>query len=114
NIELETRDSYIAVNKMDGELVSFKKIESDEVIKLYADDDFERQDIVITQYNVGLDNLNLIYVYSYGGIAPGTVIISKAEQEIQVIDWANRKLGFPFLKLGLLISSPGPLLANNH
>ena len=114
NIELETRDSYIAVNKMDGELVSFKKIESDEVIKLYADDDFERQDIVITQYNIGLDNLNLIYVYSYGGIAPGTVIISKAEQEIQVIDWANRKLGFPFLKLGLLISSPGPLLANNH
>ena len=110
NTELETRYSYIAVNKMDGELVSFKKIEADEDIKFYADDDFERQDFVITQYNIGLGNLNLIYAYSYGGIVPGTVFISKGEQAIQLYDWPERKLEFPLLKLDLVITAPSALL----
>lgn len=114
SVDKEVMDSYIAINKMDGELVSFKKIEMDEDGKFYAEDDFERQDFVITQYNIGRENIYFfIDASSYAGIVPGTVFKSKEEQQFLVNNYPIAKLEKPYLQSDLLISSPSePVMYN--
>jgi len=115
SVDKEVMDSYIAVNKMDGELVSFKKIETDEDGKFYAEDDFERQDFVITQYNIGRQSiLFFIDAHSYAGIVPGTVFKSKEEQQFLVYNYPIAKQERPYLQSDLLISSPSEPVVYNQ
>ncbi|MGW9686848.1 hypothetical protein [Flagellimonas sp. 2504JD1-5] len=72
-------DLYVAINLLEtGELIAYKKLSASENTKFYASDDFEKQDLVITEYGIRKD-FNFYTANSYANIAPGTIRLSPSE-----------------------------------
>ncbi|TAI49409.1 hypothetical protein [Flagellimonas allohymeniacidonis] len=76
-----TTEAYLAINNLEGELVMFQKIESEEDGILYAPDGFERQNFVLTRYLVRDSPGDFLILDSFGGIEPGTFLLSEEEVE---------------------------------
>ncbi|WP_420319848.1 hypothetical protein [Flagellimonas sp.] len=73
-------DVYVAINLLEtGELIAFRKINTSEDTRFYASDDFEKQDLAITEYFIG-KNDNYHSAHSYANIAPGTIRLAGSER----------------------------------
>ncbi len=72
---------FISANKMTGELLTNVEVFKDfENVKLYADDDFTKQPIIISSYvMLGADNLVFSEIKSIANIEPGTDLITFQE-----------------------------------
>ncbi|GMN05069.1 hypothetical protein MTsPCn5_04570 [Croceitalea sp. MTPC5] len=68
---------FISANKMTGELITTVEVFRDfEIVKLYADDDFTEQPIVVTSYvMLGENNLVISEIKSIASITPGTDLV---------------------------------------
>lgn len=76
----ELFDFYLAINKMgSGELVTSRQIIDNEDLVFYADDDFEKENLVITEYQLG-KNSNFHVGNSQAGLKPGTVRLTSGER----------------------------------
>jgi len=76
-------DVYLSVNFDDGALYKYQQIETDEDGKFYADDDFERQDFIVSLYRISNPitiNYNYYYIYSFSDIAPGTELLTTTQR----------------------------------
>ncbi len=76
-----TIDYYLTLNTMAGSLITSQKIESDEELLFYADDGFERQDIIATLFLI-FSNPNTFprsFVISYGDVPAGTRTLNNTE-----------------------------------
>jgi len=72
-------DSYVAINLAEsGELIAFRKISTLEDSSFYADDDFIKQDLIITRFSMSR-NVGFYLARSYSGVAPGTSRLSHFE-----------------------------------
>jgi len=68
----ESIESYVAINLLEsGALIANKKINSIEDADFYADDDFVKQDLIVTHYSLS-KNTGFHLARSYAPIAPGT------------------------------------------
>ncbi|MFS4454507.1 hypothetical protein [Maribacter sp. 2304DJ31-5] len=72
---------FMSANKMSGELITNVEVFKDfENVKLYADDNFTEQPIIITSYvMLGSDNLVFSEIKSIANIEPGTDLIKFQE-----------------------------------
>lgn len=71
---------YFSVNTMDGELISFAPVNRKlEIVKLYADDDFTPQPIVVTSYRLQPEAIYRASLTSIGDIQPGTDLVKYQE-----------------------------------
>lgn len=69
----ESVESYVAINASEsGELIDFRKMNGPEDASFYASDDFQKKELVITQYSLG-KNSNAYLARSYAGVSPGTI-----------------------------------------
>lgn len=76
-------DLFLSVNFDDGTLYKSKRIETDEDGTFYADDDFERQDFIVSLYRISNPitiNYNYYDIYSFSDIAPGTELLSTTQR----------------------------------
>ena len=76
-------DNYIAVNEFDGTLIEYRKIENlDEPVEFFANDEFEGEEIVVTQYNFsnGANSFNMNFIFSYPEIKVGTIFPTDEER----------------------------------
>jgi hypothetical protein len=76
-------DLFLSVNFDDGTLYKSKRIETDEDGTFYADDDFERQDFIVSLYRISNPitiNYNYYDIYSFSNIAPGTELLSTSQR----------------------------------
>jgi len=78
-------DSYVflSVNFNDGSLYKSKHIETDQDGAFYADDDFERQDFIVSFYRISNPiptAFNKYYIYSFSDIAPGTELLTTTQR----------------------------------
>ena len=77
-----TVDSYLAINLEEtGELIAFRKIETEEDLTFYAPDDFEIQDLIVTNYGLPVNEPYLLSTArSTGSVQPGTDLFFTFEQ----------------------------------
>ncbi|MEM9363357.1 MAG: hypothetical protein AAGA43_12010 [Bacteroidota bacterium] len=75
------QDYFMALNSQDGELLASAKLVSDDELSFYAEDDFERQDIVATLYILFPDPNTSPrgFVLSFDDVPAGTIALSDAE-----------------------------------
>lgn len=79
-ISNELFDYYLAINKMEsGELITSRKIINNVDLVFYADDDFEKENLVITEYWLG-KNSSSHAGNSQAGLKPGTVRLTSDER----------------------------------
>ncbi len=72
--------TFMALHKLNGELIEYKKIVEKDFNSFYAEDGFERQNFTVTTYFLnGFDNRT--YIQSYSNIEPGTFTLTREERE---------------------------------
>jgi hypothetical protein len=73
-------DVYIAINQIDGTLITFRKVEPFTPDKIYASDNFERQNMIVSCFTFSKQSfLNFNYIYTYADLEPGTKSLSFEE-----------------------------------
>jgi len=71
---------YFSANTMDGELLAFAPVSRKlEIVKLYANDDFIPQPIVVTSYRLEPNAIYRASINSIGNIEPGTDLVKYQE-----------------------------------
>lgn len=78
----ESADSYLAINlESTGELIAYRKIITDDDLVFYASDEFEEQNLIVTNYILDMTGFATIInsARSTGGILPGTVLLTGEE-----------------------------------
>jgi len=74
---------FLSVNFSDGSLYKSKRIESDEDGTFYADDNFERQDFVVSLYRISdsfIAGNNYYFIYTFSDISPGTELLNSTQR----------------------------------
>lgn len=75
----DTVDSYLAINlETSGELISFRKLIDYEDLAFYANDEFEKQDLIITNYTVSVND-GSVSAQAYANVQPGTILKTYSE-----------------------------------
>jgi hypothetical protein len=90
---------FISANKMNGELISTIEVFRDfEIVKLYADDNFTEQPIIITSYvMLGENNFVISEIKSIANIKLGTDLVTFQENARAFTENTyNPNLGFEF------------------
>lgn len=81
-ISSQSFDVFIAINKMQsGELITARKIINYEDLIFYAEDDFEKEELVITQYLMSKTS-DFHNGRSQAGVKPGTILLTTEDREI--------------------------------
>ncbi len=76
----DSQQVYFSVNTMDGELLSFASVNRKlEIVKLYADDDFTPQPIIVTSYVLRPEAIYRATINSIANIEPGTDLVKHQE-----------------------------------
>lgn len=71
---------YFSANTMEGELLSFATVNRRlEIVKLYADDDFTPQPIIVTSYKLEPEAIYRATINSIANIEPGTDLVKYQE-----------------------------------
>ncbi|MBU2900295.1 hypothetical protein [Maribacter dokdonensis] len=75
----DTVDSYLAINlESSGELIAFRKLIGYEDLAFYANDEFEKQNLIITNYLVNVDD-GSVSARSYSDVKPATILKNRDE-----------------------------------
>ena len=77
DISTADEDIFMAINTLDGELVEYRRIVFPEDGVFFAPDGFERQDFVVTSYEIS--NGSFITINSYSGVSPDSEILTTEE-----------------------------------
>lgn len=74
-------DQFLSVNFIDGSLYMAKKIENDIDGTFYANDDFKRQEFVVSLiWTTDISSVNYHQIFSFSNIKPGTILLSASER----------------------------------
>ncbi|MEM7382141.1 MAG: hypothetical protein AAF361_13215, partial [Bacteroidota bacterium] len=65
---------YLAINDLDGKLITYQEVLTNDEAVFYADDDFEEQNFTFTVYTVAKEPLSSQYISSWTEISPGITI----------------------------------------
>lgn len=94
---------FFSVNTMDGDLVAFAPVTRPlEIVKLYADDDFTPQPIIVTSYEMQPEAVYKASLKSIGGIEPGTDLLKL--QEAAGFKSENTIDTSPYLEGGIVLN----------
>jgi len=75
----DTVDSYLAINlESSGELIVFRKLIGYEDLAFYANNEFEKQNLIITNYLVNVDD-GSVSARSYSDVKPSTILKNRDE-----------------------------------
>ncbi len=91
------QDYYLALNSQDGDLIASTKLETNDELSFFAEDDFERQDIIASLYII-FSNPNTIprgFVLSFDDIPAGSSTLSSAELD-EAFNFIKRSDNFQF------------------
>lgn len=93
----DTVDSYLAINlEISGELISFRKLIDYEDLAFYANDEFEKQNLIITNYTVSVND-GSVFAYAYSNVQPGTILKS-GDEVLNLLglerNWVNKNSEF--------------------
>ncbi len=65
---------YLAINNLDGKLITYQEITTNDEAVFYAEDDFEEQNFTFTVYTIAKDPQSFQFISSRTEIVPGTTI----------------------------------------
>ncbi|NAS10439.1 hypothetical protein [Poritiphilus flavus] len=65
---------YLAINDLDGKLITYQEIETNDEAVFYADDEFEEQNFTFTVYTIAKEPQSFQFISSRTEISPGTTI----------------------------------------
>lgn len=101
------KGKFISLHKKSGELIELQKIENNDDGSFYANNDFKRQDLIVTRYEIHSDITNFSQIISYDDVKIGTII---------TIDPNNDVPGFVPLTEQFLFETDdvSGLVANNY
>lgn len=93
----DTVDSYLAINlESSGELIAFRKLIGYEDLAFYSNDEFEKQNLIITNYLVNVDD-GSVSAKSYADVKPATILKNRDEVlDLLGLDrnWVNKNSEF--------------------
>ena len=76
----DSQEVWLSANTLDGELLAFTKATRQyEIVKMYANDDFIEQPIVVTSYLLSPDAIYKAQLKSIASIQPGTDLVKFQE-----------------------------------
>lgn len=91
------QDQFLSVNLEDGSLYMSKQITNDDDGTFYANDDFQRQQFIVSLYrSTNTTSVNYHNIYSFSNIEPGTVLLPYSER-INFFNTGNLPQGNPLL-----------------
>ncbi|GMN05068.1 hypothetical protein MTsPCn5_04560 [Croceitalea sp. MTPC5] len=97
---------FFSVNTMDGDLVAFAPVNRPlEIVKLYANDNFTVQPIVVTSYEMQPQSINKASLESIANIQPGTNLVGF--QEAAGLRTENTVDTSPYLDNGIVLDITG-------